>query len=125
VKINIQNTLKHPCANTTEGTKVENDKDKNQYRQLQNCKTGGVMPKACANDDQVKTLLKSANPVNACYREHGQNKTLCKINSSCNQNLHEKTTFDKKSFVSQSRYSLIVVIFFQQAFIVCYYVPSC
>jgi hypothetical protein len=83
------------------------------------------MPKACANDDQVKTLLKSANPVNACYREHGQNKTLCKINSSCNQNLHEKTTFDKKSFVSQSRYSLIVVIFFQQAFIVCYYVPSC
>ena len=109
MNINIQNTLKHLHADSSGGGPKAEDKDKSQSRKLQSYKSHEVMSKACTNDDQMKTLLKSANPVNACYRESGQNKTLCKANSSCNQKLREETTFEKKNFVSQSRYSLIIV----------------
>ncbi|XP_058135874.1 telomere repeats-binding bouquet formation protein 1 [Dasypus novemcinctus] len=102
MNINIQNTLKHLHAeNISGGTKAEN-KDKSQPSQPQNYKFHVVVNKACTNDDQVKTLLKSTNPVNACYRESGQNKTSYKANSSCNQNLYEETTCEKKKFASPS-----------------------
>lgn len=108
MNINIQNTLKHLHADSIgEGPKAEDDKS--QSRNLQSYKSHGFMSNACANDDQMKTLLKSANPVNACYRKSGQNETLCKASASCNQNLHEETTFGGKKIVSQSRYSLIIV----------------
>lgn len=109
MNINIQNTLKHLHADSSGGGSKAEDRDKSQSRKLQSYESHEVMSKACTNDDQMKTLLKSANPVNACYRESEQNKTLCKANSSCNQNLREETTFEKKNFVSQSRYSLIIV----------------
>ncbi|KAF5919626.1 hypothetical protein HPG69_000227, partial [Diceros bicornis minor] len=102
VNINIQNTLKHLHADSIGGGPKAEDKDKSQSRRLQSYKSPGVMSQTCTNDDQMKTLLKNANPVNACYRESGQNKTLCKANSSCSQNLHEEITFEKKNFVSQS-----------------------
>ncbi|XP_012515915.1 PREDICTED: telomere repeats-binding bouquet formation protein 1 [Propithecus coquereli] len=102
VNINIQNTLKGLHANNIgQGSKAE-DKDKSHSKQIQSYKSYGIMSKACASDDQTKTPLKSANPVNTCYRESEQSKTLCKANSSCNQNLHEETTAEKKNFVSQS-----------------------
>ncbi|XP_019509168.1 PREDICTED: telomere repeats-binding bouquet formation protein 1 [Hipposideros armiger] len=101
MNINIQNTLKHLHADSIgEGPKAEDDKS--QSRNLQSYKSHGFMSNACANDDQMKTLLKSANPVNACYRKSGQNETLCKASASCNQNLHEETTFGGKKIVSQS-----------------------
>ena len=109
MNINIQNTLKDLHADRSGGGPKAEDKDKSQSRKLQGYKCHEVMSKACTNDDQMKTLLKSANPVNACYRESGQNKTLCKAISSCNQNSHEGPTSEKKNFVSQSRYSLIIV----------------
>ncbi|XP_047648590.1 telomere repeats-binding bouquet formation protein 1 isoform X2 [Phacochoerus africanus] len=102
MNINIQNTLKHLHADRSGGGPKAEDKDKSQSRKLQGYKCHEVMSKACTNDDQMKTLLKSANPVNACYRESGQNKTLCKAISSCNQNSHEGPTSEKKNFVSQS-----------------------
>ena len=86
------------------------------------------MSKACTNDDQVKMVLRSANPVNACYRESGKNKTLCTANSSCKQNLCEETTSEKKNFVSQSRYNLIIVSNFYlliQHLCVCVHVVQC
>ncbi|XP_004371576.1 telomere repeats-binding bouquet formation protein 1 [Trichechus manatus latirostris] len=96
------NTQKHLHAhNIGQGTKAK-DKDKNQSSQPQNYKSHGVMSKAYSNDDQMKTLLKNANPVNACYRESGKNKTVCKASSSYNQNLHEEKTFEKDNFASQS-----------------------
>uniref|UniRef100_A0A8C8ZPS1 Telomere repeats-binding bouquet formation protein 1 n=1 Tax=Prolemur simus TaxID=1328070 RepID=A0A8C8ZPS1_PROSS len=102
VNINTQNTLKHLHADSIgRGNKAE-DKGKSHSIQIQSCKSHGVMSKACASDDQMKTLLKSANPVNTCYSESEQSKTLRKANSSCNQNLHEETTVEKKNFVSQS-----------------------
>ncbi|XP_037671524.1 telomere repeats-binding bouquet formation protein 1 [Choloepus didactylus] len=102
MNINIQNTLKYLHTQSISGdTKVE-DKDKSQSSQPQNYKSHGVMNKACTYDDQLKTLLKSANPVNACYRESVQNKIFYKASSSCNQNLHEETTFEKKNFASPS-----------------------
>lgn len=108
MNISIQNTWKHLHADQIgRGSKAE-DEDKSHSRQLQSYKSHGVMSKACTNDDQMKTPLKSTNPVHACYRESEQNKTLYKAKSSCNQNLHEETTFEK-NFVSQSRYSLIIV----------------
>ncbi|XP_055222082.1 telomere repeats-binding bouquet formation protein 1 isoform X8 [Gorilla gorilla gorilla] len=101
MNISIQNTWKHLHADQIgRGSKAE-DEDKSHSRQLQSYKSHGVMSKACTNDDQMKTPLKSANPVHACYRESEQNKTLYKAKSSCNQNLHEETTFEK-NFVSQS-----------------------
>ncbi|KAI2579005.1 telomere repeat binding bouquet formation protein 1 [Homo sapiens] len=101
MNISIQNTWKHLHADRIgRGSKAE-DEDKSHSRQLQSYKSHGVMSKACTNDDQMKTPLKSANPVHACYRESEQNKTLYKAKSSCNQNLHEETTFEK-NFVSQS-----------------------
>lgn len=103
MNINIQNTLKDLHADRSGGGPKAEDKDKSQSRKLQGYKCHEVMSKACTNDDQMKTLLKSANPVNACYRESGQNKTLCKAISSCNQNSHEGPTSEKKNFVSQSR----------------------
>uniref|UniRef100_A0A8D1XQY5 Telomere repeats-binding bouquet formation protein 1 n=1 Tax=Sus scrofa TaxID=9823 RepID=A0A8D1XQY5_PIG len=102
MNINIQNTLKDLHADRSGGGPKAEDKDKSQSRKLQGYKCHEVMSKACTNDDQMKTLLKSANPVNACYRESGQNKTLCKAISSCNQNSHEGPTSEKKNFVSQS-----------------------
>lgn len=104
MNINIQNTLKHLHADSIGEDPKAEDEDKSQSRKLQSCKSRGFMSKACANDDQMKTLLKSANPVSACYRESRQNETLCKANSSCNLHLHEETTFGEKRFVSQSRY---------------------
>ncbi|XP_057567030.1 telomere repeats-binding bouquet formation protein 1 isoform X2 [Hippopotamus amphibius kiboko] len=101
MNMNIQNTLKHLHADSSGGGPKAEDKDKSQSRKLQSYKSHEVMSK-CTNDDQMKTLLKSANPVNACYRESGQNNILCKASSSCNQNLHEETTLEKKNFVSQS-----------------------
>ncbi|XP_017394720.2 telomere repeats-binding bouquet formation protein 1 [Cebus imitator] len=101
MNISIQNTWKnlngdHICQDT----KAEG-KDKSHSRQLQSYKSHGVMSKACTNDDQMKTPLKSANPVHACYRQSERNKTLYKAKSSCNQNLHEETTFEN-NFASQS-----------------------
>ncbi|XP_073736097.1 telomere repeats-binding bouquet formation protein 1 isoform X2 [Callorhinus ursinus] len=102
MNINIQNTLKHLHADSIGRGPTAEDKDKRQSIKLQSYQSHGVLSSACTNDHQMKTLLKSANPVNACYRESGQSKTLCKANSSSNQNLHEGTTFEKKNSVSQS-----------------------
>ncbi|XP_034880937.1 telomere repeats-binding bouquet formation protein 1 [Mirounga leonina] len=102
MNINIQNTLKHLHADSIGRGPTAEDKDKRQSRKLQSYQSHGVLSSACTNDHQMKTLLKSANPVNACYRESGQSKTLCKAISSYNQNLHEGTTFEKKNSVSQS-----------------------
>nr|KAF6411973.1 telomere repeat binding bouquet formation protein 1 [Rousettus aegyptiacus] len=102
MNINIQNTMKYFHADSISGGPKAEDKDESQSKKLQSCKSYGLMSKACTNNDQMKTLLKSANPVNACYRESGQNETLYKANSSRNQNLHEETTFEKKELVSQS-----------------------
>lgn len=113
MNINIQNTMKYFHADSISGGPKAEDKDESQSKKLQSCKSYGLMSKACTNNDQMKTLLKSANPVNACYRESGQNETLYKANSSRNQNLHEETTFEKKELVSQSRYCLIIVYFFK------------
>ncbi|ELW56773.1 Cytoplasmic dynein 1 light intermediate chain 2 [Tupaia chinensis] len=107
VKINTQNTLKQFHTDSIGGSTQAESKDKSQSRQLQGFKPHEAMSKACASDDQMKTLLKSANPVNACFRERGQNKTLYKGNSSCNQNFHEKAPFAKKNFDSQSRSSIL------------------
>lgn len=109
MNVNIQDTLKHFHADSGGGVPKAEDKDKSQARKLHASKSHKVMSKACTNDDQVKMELRSANPVNACYRESGQNKTLCTANSSCKQNLCEETTSEKKNFVSQSRYNLIIV----------------
>ncbi|XP_049720681.1 telomere repeats-binding bouquet formation protein 1 [Elephas maximus indicus] len=99
MKISFQKHLH--AHNIGRGAEAE-DEDKSQSSQPQNYKSHGVTSKACSNDDQMKTLLESANPVNACYRESGKNKTLCRANSSCNQNLREETTFEKDNFASQS-----------------------
>lgn len=101
MNINTQNTLKHLHMDSI-GPKAE-DKDTSQSRKLQSYKSHGFMSKACTKVDQMKTLLKSANPVNACYRESRQSKTLYKANPSCNQNLQEET-FEKQDSASQSRY---------------------
>nr|KAF6408211.1 telomere repeat binding bouquet formation protein 1 [Molossus molossus] len=101
VNINIQNTLKHLHTDSIGGGSKVEDKDKSQSRTFHTYKSHGFMSKACINDDQMKTLLKSANPVNACYSESGKNKTSYIANSGCNQNLHEET-FEKKDCVSQS-----------------------
>ncbi|XP_054435055.1 telomere repeats-binding bouquet formation protein 1 [Pteronotus mesoamericanus] len=101
MNISTQNTLKHLHTDGIGGDPKAEGKDKSQSRMLQSYKSHGFMSTACASGDQMKTLVKSANPVNACYRESGQNKTLCKANSSCNQDLH-KENFEKKDFVSPS-----------------------
>ncbi|KAF3817767.1 hypothetical protein GH733_013054 [Mirounga leonina] len=78
MNINIQNTLKHLHADSIGRGPTAEDKDKRQSRKLQSYQSHGVLSSACTNDHQMKTLLKSANPVNACYRESGQNPfTLC------------------------------------------------
>nr|XP_014981829.2 telomere repeats-binding bouquet formation protein 1 isoform X4 [Macaca mulatta]XP_015298593.1 telomere repeats-binding bouquet formation protein 1 isoform X4 [Macaca fascicularis] len=101
MNMSIQNTWKHLHADHIgRATKAE-DEDKSHSRRFQSYKSHGVMSKACTNDDQMKTPLKSANPVHACYRESEQNKSLYKAKSSCNQNLREETTFEK-NFISQS-----------------------
>ncbi|XP_076988770.1 telomere repeats-binding bouquet formation protein 1 isoform X3 [Tamandua tetradactyla] len=100
MSINIQNTLKHLHTESISGDTKAEDKDKSQSSQPQDYKSHGVMNKVCAYDEQVKTLLKSANPVNACYREHVQNKTSYNANSSCNQNLREEVPSEKKNFAS-------------------------
>nr|XP_023412304.1 telomere repeats-binding bouquet formation protein 1 [Loxodonta africana] len=99
MKISFQKHLH--AHNIGRGAEAE-DEDKSQSSQPQNYKSHGVTSKACSNDDQMKTLLESANPVNACYRESGKNKTSCRANSSCNQSLREETTFEKDNFASQS-----------------------
>ncbi|XP_006863651.1 PREDICTED: coiled-coil domain-containing protein 79 [Chrysochloris asiatica] len=100
VKLNTKKFLH--ADNPDRGTQAE-DVDKSQSSQPQNCKSHGVIAKACTRVDQMHTLLKNANPVSACYRESRKNKTLLKANSSCNQNLNEKTTFERDTFASQSR----------------------
>ncbi|XP_059007849.1 telomere repeats-binding bouquet formation protein 1 isoform X7 [Mustela lutreola] len=102
MNINIQNTLKHLHADSIGRGPTAEDKDKSKSRKLQSYQSHGLLSTACTNDHQMKTVLKSANPVTACYRESGQNKNLCKANSSYNQNLQEGTTFEKKNSVSQS-----------------------
>ncbi|XP_037018621.2 telomere repeats-binding bouquet formation protein 1 [Artibeus jamaicensis] len=99
--ISTPNTLKHLHTDGIGGDPKAEDVDTSQSRKPQSYASRGFISKACTSDDQMKTPLKSANPVNACYRESGQNKTLCEANSSCNQDLH-KETFEKKDFVSQS-----------------------
>ncbi|XP_004584205.2 telomere repeats-binding bouquet formation protein 1 [Ochotona princeps] len=100
VNINIANTLKQLHVDSTgERNKAENKK-KRQSRQRQSHVPRGIMSKASENDDQVKTALKNANPVNACYRESGQNQTLHNTSSSCDQKLPEGTTFEKKNVIS-------------------------
>lgn len=116
MNISTQNTLKHLHTDGIGGDPKAEDTDKSQSRKLQSYASHGFMSKASTSNDQMKTLLKSANPVNACYRESGQSKILCKANSSCSQDLH-KETFEKKDFVSQSRYSLIIVSDFFFSFI--------
>nr|XP_051702832.1 telomere repeats-binding bouquet formation protein 1 isoform X2 [Oryctolagus cuniculus] len=102
MNISVQNTLKHLHVDSVGGRTKAEDKNKSQSRELQSCMPHGVISKAHGNDDQMKTLVTSTNPVNACYRESGQNQTLHKANSCCNQTLPEETAFKKKSFVSQS-----------------------
>ncbi|KAK2085219.1 Telomere repeats-binding bouquet formation protein 1 [Saguinus oedipus] len=100
MNISIQNTWKNLHGDHIgRGTKAE-DKDKSHSGQLQSYKSHGVMSKTCTNDDQMKTPLKSANPVHACYRQSERNKTLYKAKSNCNQNLHEETF--ENNFASQS-----------------------
>ncbi|XP_053459439.1 telomere repeats-binding bouquet formation protein 1 isoform X1 [Nycticebus coucang] len=101
MNINLQNTSKHLHADNIGQVTKAGDKGESHCRQMQSYKSHRVMSKA-SSDDQMKTFLKGANPVNACYTESEKNKTLFKANSSCNQNLHEETTFEKKNFVSQS-----------------------
>ncbi|XP_036897475.1 telomere repeats-binding bouquet formation protein 1 [Sturnira hondurensis] len=101
MNISTQHTVKHFHTDGIGGDAKAEDMDKSQSRKLQSYASRGFISKECTSDDQVKTLLKRANPVNACYRERGQNKTLCKANSSCNQDLH-KETFEKNDFISQS-----------------------
>ncbi|XP_003499732.1 telomere repeats-binding bouquet formation protein 1 isoform X1 [Cricetulus griseus] len=101
MKVKIQNNLKHLCEDSIGSNKAEN-KDINQSRQLHSFKSSGVTSKACANENQMKTLKKNTNPLNPCYREKGQNKILHKATSSCTQNLNEKMTFNQKDSVSQS-----------------------
>lgn len=109
MNINIQNTLKHLHGDSIGRGPEAEDKDESQSRKLPSCKSHGILTTACTNDRQMKTLLKSTNPVDACYKESGQNKTLYKADSSYSQNLHERTNYEKKNSVSQSRYSLIIV----------------
>ncbi|XP_012868106.1 PREDICTED: telomere repeats-binding bouquet formation protein 1 [Dipodomys ordii] len=94
--MNKENILKHLYSGSTGDTKAEEDKNKNQPGQFQTSPSGDVTSKACATDNRVKTLLKSTHPFS------GQKMTLRKVSSSCNQGLHEKTTFDKKNFVYKS-----------------------
>ncbi|XP_069860968.1 telomere repeats-binding bouquet formation protein 1-like isoform X1 [Dipodomys merriami] len=94
--MNKENILKHLYSGSTGDTKAEEDKNKNQPGQFQSSPSGDVTSKACATDNRVKTLLKSTHPFS------GQKMTLRKVSSSCNQGLHEKTTFDKKNFVYKS-----------------------
>ncbi|CAH7073722.1 Terb1 [Phodopus roborovskii] len=101
VKVKIQNNLKHLCTDSIGSTKAEN-KNINQSRQLRSFKSSEVTSKACANENQMKSLKKNTNPLNPCCRERGQNKILYKATSSCTQNLNEKMTFNQKDSVSQS-----------------------
>ncbi|XP_051025131.1 telomere repeats-binding bouquet formation protein 1 isoform X2 [Acomys russatus] len=100
VKIKMQTNMQHVCADSIEGTKAE-DKNTNQSTQLHNYESSGVMSKACANENKMKTLKKNINPVNPFFRERGQNKILHKATLSCTQNLNEKETFDQKDPISQ------------------------
>ncbi|XP_054552861.1 telomere repeats-binding bouquet formation protein 1 isoform X2 [Talpa occidentalis] len=102
VNINILDTLKYLQADGIGGGPKAEDKDKSQSGKLQSCQSRGVMPTACEDDDRMKTLLKTANPVNACYRESGKKKTLHETNSNSNQNLHEEITIEKRDFLSHS-----------------------
>ncbi|GAB5582345.1 telomere repeats-binding bouquet formation protein 1 isoform X1 [Prionailurus iriomotensis] len=102
MNISIQNTLKHLHGDSIGRGPEAEDKDESQSRKLLSCKSHGILTTACTNDHQMKTLLKSTNPVDACYRESGQNKTLYKADSSYSQNLHERTNFENKNSVSQS-----------------------
>ncbi|XP_075392829.1 telomere repeats-binding bouquet formation protein 1 [Tenrec ecaudatus] len=68
----------------------------------QNSETPGATSKACPNEDQMETLLKSASPVNACYRESRKKKTLGQASLSSSQNLHEETPLEKDNFAFPS-----------------------
>ncbi|KAL1784013.1 telomere repeats-binding bouquet formation protein 1 isoform X1 [Sigmodon hispidus] len=101
MKTKIQNNFKHFCADSIGGTKAEN-KDTKQSRQLQGYKSSGITSKACANDNQMKSLKNNTNPLRFCCRERGQNKILHKATSGCTQNLNENITFNQRDSVSQS-----------------------
>ncbi|XP_008770474.1 telomere repeats-binding bouquet formation protein 1 isoform X2 [Rattus norvegicus] len=101
MKVNIQTNSKHLCGDRIGGTRAE-DKDTNQTRQLHSSKPSGIVSKACANENQPKTLIKDTNPVNPLYRAKGQDKILPKTTPSCAQNLNEEKTFDQRDSVSQS-----------------------
>ncbi|XP_040838513.1 telomere repeats-binding bouquet formation protein 1-like [Ochotona curzoniae] len=97
---NIENTLKQLHVDSIGERNKAEDKNKRQSRQRQSHVPRGIMSKAHENDDQMKIASKNANPVNACYRESGQNQTLRKTSLSCNQKLPEGTTFEKKNLIS-------------------------
>ncbi|XP_052023068.1 telomere repeats-binding bouquet formation protein 1 [Apodemus sylvaticus] len=101
MKVNIQSNLKRLCADSIGGTRAE-DKDTNQSRELCSYEPSELVSKACANENQLKTLKKNTNPVNPFYREKGQNRIVHKTTPSCAQNLNEEKTFDQKDSVSQS-----------------------
>lgn len=120
---NIENTLKQLHVDSIGERNKAEDKNKRQSRQRQSHVPRGIMSKAHENDDQMKIASKNANPVNACYRESGQNQTLRKTSLSCNQKLPEGTTFEKKNLISLPGYSLIILIIIYQACLhsaVCY-----
>lgn len=113
MKVNIQSNLKRLCADSIGGTRAE-DKDTNQSRELCSYEPSELAFKACADENQLKTLKKNTNPVHPFYREKGQNKIVHKTTPSCAQNLNEEKTFDQKDSVSQSRYSLMIIGLFIQ-----------
>ncbi|XP_004690555.1 PREDICTED: telomere repeats-binding bouquet formation protein 1 [Condylura cristata] len=94
VSINTFDTLKQLQADGIGGDPKAEDKNKSQF---------GVTSTACGEDDQLKTLLKTANPVNACYRESERKKTLYKTNLNCNQNLLEETNTAERNCLSHPR----------------------
>ncbi|KAG8521733.1 Telomere repeats-binding bouquet formation protein 1 [Galemys pyrenaicus] len=102
MNINILDTLKHLHADSIGGGPKTEDKDTNKSRKPQSCGSRGVISTAGIDENRMKNLLKTANPVNACYRESGKKKTLDKTNSDCNQNLHEETITEKRNFLSHS-----------------------
>ncbi|GAB1293532.1 Telomere repeats-binding bouquet formation protein 1 [Apodemus speciosus] len=114
MKVNIQTNLKSLCTDSIGGTRAE-DKDTNQSRELCSYKPSELMSKACANENQLKTLKKNTNPVNPFYREKGQNKIVHKTTPSCAQNLNEEKTFDQKDSVSQSSGFSVLELYIDQA----------
>ncbi|XP_006878968.1 PREDICTED: coiled-coil domain-containing protein 79 [Elephantulus edwardii] len=96
------NTQKHLNEDNVGRCAQAHDKDKSQFDEHKFYMSRGVRAKACTSHDQMKTSLKNANPINACYRENRKNDTLYNANSSSNQNLSKEAAFRKENFPSQS-----------------------